>query len=904
MKKKAPITANVFYLKSDKIILIFIGLFASLLYFNTLFNEYNLDDELVTLNHRLTSKGISAIPEIFTSPYYEDEMGYKFEYRPVTLTTFAIEHELFGESPVVSHLINVLLYVATVLMLYVLWRLLLPGLNIVYAVVTCLVFAAHPLHTEVVANIKNRDELLSLFFGLTAWYGAIRYIMKSSGGYVWLLLMLISFGLSMLSKQSGISMAALIPVSIVYFFRPQRFKLLIITIPLALVAVVTSPIALILHRAALFIGFVVSPFMFLPFFDESILPAIRKYFSERLSIKGAQDQETQPAFSFFFRYHFSVLQGIIIFLLAGAVLLISAKFGWVALGYFPLMIFFILTLINSNRQLANWILPALMATATLLYQWNNTGCVYTPFLIYFFLITLPGNGYSQISVYLSALIMILYVAFTLDNAVIPYALFLIIFLIRRHAKTLLLILIIEFVKLIGAIVNGFLEIQSKGQIEPVLYGEFAASFTAVATLILFLFTQKRQAAFYFLILALAGIFTYYHYIQLPNMYYATPIPKINQASANILPEFNRPILFQEMPLGFDAALNEKVGTALYVMAEYLKLLIIPHPLSFYYGYAEIVPVGLDNIQSVVSLLVHLALLLVALIFIRKMPVMSFGIIFYLSSIFVFSNLFYPVAGMMADRFAYIASVGFCMAFVFLLLKLFKIPVAKDAPVVVKPTFLVFFILLITAYSVKTIIRNAQWKNHLTLMRHDIKHLDKSAQAHNLLARNLMKYSYYPQYAHEATNMHHEALYHFKKSADIYSDFVNVWYDMGQVYLLLNDKENAFVCFKKAHQLDTTFTPSAINAAILAEEKKDYSTAITLLESAIRNNLQPEINVYDKLSQLYYLQGKFEKFIAVNKEALQHFPHVKALYLNIALVYREMKDTVNANFYQAQAEKIK
>ncbi|MFN3446333.1 MAG: hypothetical protein ACK44D_11380, partial [Bacteroidia bacterium] len=33
---------------------------------NTLFNGYNLDDNLVTINHPYTSKGLQAIGKIFT----------------------------------------------------------------------------------------------------------------------------------------------------------------------------------------------------------------------------------------------------------------------------------------------------------------------------------------------------------------------------------------------------------------------------------------------------------------------------------------------------------------------------------------------------------------------------------------------------------------------------------------------------------------------------------------------------------------------------------------------------------------------------------------------------------------------------------------------------------------------
>ena len=54
------------------------GLLTFFLFANTLGNGYNMDDGMVTRNHPLTSKGLSAISEIFTSPYYSDAMGYAY----------------------------------------------------------------------------------------------------------------------------------------------------------------------------------------------------------------------------------------------------------------------------------------------------------------------------------------------------------------------------------------------------------------------------------------------------------------------------------------------------------------------------------------------------------------------------------------------------------------------------------------------------------------------------------------------------------------------------------------------------------------------------------------------------------------------------------------------------------
>jgi tetratricopeptide (TPR) repeat protein len=258
---------------------------------------------------------------------------------------------------------------------------------------------------------------------------------------------------------------------------------------------------------------------------------------------------------------------------------------------------------------------------------------------------------------------------------------------------------------------------------------------------------------------------------------------------------------------------------------------------------------------------------------------------------------------MADRYTYVASIGFCMTLAYLLLKLFRINISENTMPALKAPFILTIILLLGMYSFLTIVRNAQWKNHLTLMRHDIEHLDKSAQAHNLLAQNIMKYSYNKEHA-EAQKMYQEAIYHFKKSTEIYPDFLNTWYDMGRVYLMINDKENAYNCFIRAHKIDSTFTDATLNIAKIAEEKKDFKAAIRYYESAINNSPATMIEAYDKLSYLYYRMGKLEKSIEVNKKAIQYFPNYKEPYLNIALVYLELKDTANAYFYQKEAQKIK
>ena len=103
-------------------------------YGNTLKNAYSLDDDLVTTTdnsvHERVEKGISAIPEIFRTRYVHNEKQ-KYEYRPVTTSSFAVEYSFFGdktlaERATISHLISVMLYALLVVLIYLLIFKLFP----------------------------------------------------------------------------------------------------------------------------------------------------------------------------------------------------------------------------------------------------------------------------------------------------------------------------------------------------------------------------------------------------------------------------------------------------------------------------------------------------------------------------------------------------------------------------------------------------------------------------------------------------------------------------------------------------------------------------------------------------------------------------------------------------------
>jgi len=201
---------------------IIIAAVAFLLYANTLNHEYALDDYPVIYGNSLTMQGVKGIPMMLKTAYWFGLDGKNdFLYRPLSLVTYAVEWELAPNKPQLGHFTNVLLYMLTGVMLFRLFSRLLNKYNPVLIFIAALLFIAHPLHTEVVANIKSRDELLCFLFFLLSADLLLEYNLSRK---IWqLTLSCICFFLSLLSKESAITFLAVFPL-LFYFFTDMTLK--------------------------------------------------------------------------------------------------------------------------------------------------------------------------------------------------------------------------------------------------------------------------------------------------------------------------------------------------------------------------------------------------------------------------------------------------------------------------------------------------------------------------------------------------------------------------------------------------------------------------------------------------------------------------------------------------------
>jgi len=305
-----------FYKYLSVIILTFI------LYGNTLFHDYALDDTMVIVENEYTMSGFKGLDEIFTENFFSGLFERKNinlvaggRYRPLSQASFAVEWQLImgtafdginqeslerkmnkdashdfilpsqkllknltvtihnenstqrnqkqdqllsqnqylsnAEKDIIkgnlermhkrrglllflSHFMNVLLYSITALFLFIVLEKMLKEYShskwyLSVPVVATLLFLFHPIHTEVIANIKGRDEILSLLGSLLALNFVIDYIQRKKT--IYLFLVFITFSIGIFSKEIAIVFLAIIPLSI-YYFSDEEQKLKYIAISL------------------------------------------------------------------------------------------------------------------------------------------------------------------------------------------------------------------------------------------------------------------------------------------------------------------------------------------------------------------------------------------------------------------------------------------------------------------------------------------------------------------------------------------------------------------------------------------------------------------------------------------------------------------------------------------------
>jgi len=144
-------------------------------------------------------------------------------YRPIPLITHAVEYGLFGQNQLISHFLNVLIFAFCGIILFNTLKHLFPKYNLLVPWITTLLFVAHPIHAEVVANIKGRDELLCFVGVISSLYFLLKYLDKTKIKYAFFCALCYLVGL--LSKEIALSFIIIFPF-VFYFHNKLNIRYL------------------------------------------------------------------------------------------------------------------------------------------------------------------------------------------------------------------------------------------------------------------------------------------------------------------------------------------------------------------------------------------------------------------------------------------------------------------------------------------------------------------------------------------------------------------------------------------------------------------------------------------------------------------------------------------------------
>ncbi len=211
-KKKKPTSPVPAWFKHSRWV---IPLMAILVYIPSFNADFTLDDVLI-VEENTYLRSLNKIPDIWTSHYWAGKIDATDTglYRPLTLTTYNLQYAMTGDKTGPFHILNILLHALVCFVLMKTTNLVFKDYRL--TVLTGIWYAIHPIHTEAVAGIVGRAEILAALFILTSTISYHQWRLK--GQIKWLWALLLSTFAAITSKEHGFMIPALLMLQETYYF--------------------------------------------------------------------------------------------------------------------------------------------------------------------------------------------------------------------------------------------------------------------------------------------------------------------------------------------------------------------------------------------------------------------------------------------------------------------------------------------------------------------------------------------------------------------------------------------------------------------------------------------------------------------------------------------------------------
>jgi protein O-mannosyl-transferase len=314
---------------------------------------------------------------------------------------------------------------------------------------------------------------------------------------------------------------------------------------------------------------------------------------------------------------------------------------------------------------------------------------------------------------------------------------------------------------------------------------------------------------------------------------------------------------------FTQNIHYRTFTFFRVVREYLELLIIPHDLHM----ERTVDIAktLWSPDVLVGGLFAVGTLAVALWKYAKYPLLSLGIIWFWLWLFPTSNILIPINGLIYEHWLYLPMVGFFFCIVWALSRIRSTQIHMACLVV-----LVLFVLFL---SYRTLERNAQWRDPVTLYSQTVQYAPTSFRVVNNLG---MAYADSQDFG--------PAEYWYTKALELDGQNPVVFHNLANLYRDTGRDPQALEYYKKALDLNPDFIYSYNATAGLLINKKQHAEARLFIEKYVdRSTLK--LQIYFLLSQIAFDQQDTDGVITylekakdidpTNQAVLQSLQSVKA-----------------------------
>ncbi|HEX7078847.1 MAG TPA: tetratricopeptide repeat protein [Candidatus Eisenbacteria bacterium] len=299
------------------------------------------------------------------------------------------------------------------------------------------------------------------------------------------------------------------------------------------------------------------------------------------------------------------------------------------------------------------------------------------------------------------------------------------------------------------------------------------------------------------------------------------------------------------PFAF-ASFSQRVATVFETFGIYLRLFLFPHPLTHDYYYDQVPLTDFGHVSSLLPAAIAIGLAVVAVAGIRRRSPIAFGLLFFAFGFSIVSNLFMSIGTTMAERFLYIPSLGLAIAFVY---AIYALAEKMGRPTGARAAS-VLLIAMSTAFAAKTVARNRDWKDNLTLFTADLAASSRSAKEQGDLASTLASMADEEKDPAVRQQLVDDAILHFRKAIEIYPEHSLAWFGLGNVLAKQGTARlpEAIECYRHVVSLEPRKAVAYLELALAADRLGDHATA---LENVRRyRSLKPEDSEVELLEATY------------------------------------------------------